>query len=474
MPRPSIVLIVADDMGVGDLGHAGNPCADTPTIDRLAADGATLSQHYSGSCMCAPARAALLTGRYPHRTGAVDVPGVRGLDRIAVDEVTVADLLREAGYATGLVGKWHNGAISPEYHPCNRGFDEFVGFRCGLVTSYWDWTLEVHGERTRSDGRYLTDVFTDHALSFIDRHHEHPFFLALTYNSPHTPLEAPEEDLAAFEGAPLSEAVRTIYAMNRRMDAGVGRIMARLAEHGIEENTLVIVTSDNGPLFRGSGDGDTRRFNCDLSGAKQDVLEGGIRVPCVVHWPAGVRHVEQMFHVKHSGSGARMPGITHFCDWLPTLLDVAGVAPPPDLAVDGQSLLPALQGGEWEPRARHIWQWNRYEPVMRCNGALRDGPWKLYLPPIPEAMQKIPEDNQLTRELAQMPDAPEELWVDTPVERDLSEPDRPRLYNLAEDPAECNDLAEAYPQRTERMLGEYTRWFADLERDRQSHTPPTR
>ncbi len=460
--RPSIVLVVADDMGAGDLGSAGNRHADTPAMDALASEGVTLGQHYSGSCICAPARAALLTGRYPHRTGAVDVVGVRGLDRIALDEVTMADLMREAGYATGLVGKWHNGSIAPEYHPCKRGFDEFVGFRCGLVNSYWDWTIEVHGDRTPSDGRYLTDVFTDHALSFIDRHHHHPFFLAVTYNSPHTPLEAPDEDLAAFDGAPLSEAVRTIYAMNRRMDAGVGRIMQRLAEHGIDRETLVIVTSDNGPLFRGSGEADTRRFNLELSGAKRDVLEGGIRVPCIARWPAQLP------------AGSRMDTMTHFCDWLPTVLQVAGTDMPDDLSLDGKSLLPALRGETHHGTSRHIWQWNRYEPVMRCNGALRDGPWKLYLPPIPEAVQKVSEDNRLTRMLAEMPDDPTALWTDEPVERELSEPPTPRLYNLADDPGEHNDLTDAHPRRTERILNEYMRWFAELERDRQSHSPPTR
>lgn len=453
MRRPNIVVVLADDMGAGDLGAAGNRWAETPTLDGLADDGVTLSRHYSGSCMCAPARAALLTGRYPHRSGAVDVVGVRGLDRIALDEVTVADLLREAGYATGLVGKWHNGSIDEAHHPTRRGFDHFVGFRCGLVTSYWDWTLERDGSRWRSDGRYLTDVFTDEALSFIDRCRDRPFFLLLAYNAPHTPLEAPEADLQAFEGAPLSEAVRTIYAMNRRMDAGIGRVLGRLEEHGVLDNTLFIVTSDNGPLFRGSGPDDTRRFNCGLSGAKQDVLEGGIRVPCIAYWPGRLPR------------GGRVGGVTHFCDWLPTLLSAAGAQAPAGVELDGRDILPLLGGASRGGPRRLAWQWNRYEPVARCNAALRDGQWKLYIPPIPEAMEKVPHDNELTRRLAQMPDAPHSLFTEEPVDRLISDPREPRLFNVVADPAESRDLAQDHPQRVQRMLGEYTRWFEDVHRE---------
>lgn len=167
--RPNIVVILADDMGYGDIGAFGNPHVHTPHLDALAAQGCRLTQHYSGSPMCAPARAALLTGRYPHRTGAVDVVEGRGLDRIALRERTLADSLKTAGYATGLFGKWHNGAIDPRFHPNRRGFDEFVGFRAG-VSDYWDWTIERNGRYLRADGRYLTDVFTEEAVAFIERH----------------------------------------------------------------------------------------------------------------------------------------------------------------------------------------------------------------------------------------------------------------------------------------------------------------
>ena len=177
MPSPTnILFILADDMGYGDIARYGNRYIRTPNLDRLAEDGVTLTQHYSASPLCAPARAALLTGRYNHRTGAVDVPSNRGLDRIALDETTIADVFAGAGYATGMVGKWHNGLHDMRYHPHNRGFQEFLGFLNGGM-DYYTRSLDRNGTTERSDGRYLTDVFTDEAVQFIDRHQEEPFFL---------------------------------------------------------------------------------------------------------------------------------------------------------------------------------------------------------------------------------------------------------------------------------------------------------
>ena len=156
--RPNVILIVADDLGYGDLAIFGNPVVRTPHLDALARSGVLLSQHYSGSPICAPARASILTGRYNHRTGAVDVPSNRGLDRIALAEQTIADRFKSAGYATGMVGKWHNGVHDMRYHPNSRGFDEFAGFLNGGM-DYWEWVLDYNGSPRPSDGRYLTDVF---------------------------------------------------------------------------------------------------------------------------------------------------------------------------------------------------------------------------------------------------------------------------------------------------------------------------
>ncbi len=167
--RPNIVFILSDDQGYGDLGVYGNPDIDTPHLDEIARLGIRLDQHYSGAPLCAPARAALLTGRYHHRTGALSVEPNRGMDRIALRETTIADLFKAAGYATGMVGKWHNGLFDLRYHPRARGFDEFVGFLNGGMY-YWNWILDRGGTPWRSDGRYLTDVFTDEAVAFLRRH----------------------------------------------------------------------------------------------------------------------------------------------------------------------------------------------------------------------------------------------------------------------------------------------------------------
>ena len=176
-----IVLIVADDMGYGDLSCFNDGASRTPTLDQMVGEGTCLTQHYSASPVCAPARASLLTGRYPHRTGAVDTLEHRGLDRIALGERTIADLMRTAGYVTGLVGKWHNGAFDTRYHPNRRGFDEFAGFSGGWQ-DYWDWRLDRNGAVSRADGRYFTDVVTEEAVGFVRRHRHAPYF-----SSWHTP-----------------------------------------------------------------------------------------------------------------------------------------------------------------------------------------------------------------------------------------------------------------------------------------------
>src|SRR5581483_3926100 len=180
--RPNVVFVLADDMGYGDLGHFNDGRCSSPHLDRIASEGLCLTQHYSGSPVCAPARAALLTGRYPHRTGAIDTLHGRGLDRIALDEVTIADAFRAAGYRTGLVGKWHNGALDSRYHPNARGFEEFVGFSGGWA-DYYDYQLDLNGSTRASDGRYLTDVLGDYAVDFIRRHRAEPFFLLLAFNA---------------------------------------------------------------------------------------------------------------------------------------------------------------------------------------------------------------------------------------------------------------------------------------------------
>jgi arylsulfatase A-like enzyme len=378
--RPNIVLIVADDMGYGDFGCFNYGAPKTPVLDQLVSEGVCLTQHYSASPVCAPARASLLTGRYPHRTGTIDTLETRGLDRLALRERTIADLLRQAGYATGLVGKWHNGAFDSRYHPNRRGLDEFAGF-CGGWQPYWKWHLDRNGSLARGDGRYLTDVFTDEAIDFVRRHRSEQFFLYLAYNAPHFPFEARDDDLAMFDDSGnFTLAVRRIYAMLRCMDRGIGRVLEELDRGGIAENTLVLFTSDNGPQFGGIGEMCSDRFNCGFAGAKLLVYEGGIRLPMVIRWPAGI-------------AGRRhLHGMVHLTDWLPTLVVLAGGALPADLHIDGVDVAPMLQRQRGKVNPIRFWQWNRYAPVGECNAAMRDGNWKLVRPAIGELMTVSGDD----------------------------------------------------------------------------------
>ena len=288
--RPNVVVVVADDLGYGDLGLFNGGRCNSPYLDALAVSGVCLTQHYSGSPVCAPARASLLTGRYPHRTGAIDTLQGRGLDRIALSETTLADLFRAAGYATGLVGKWHNGALDPRYHPNARGFDEFAGFSGGF-SDYYDYSLDVNGTEVEGDGRYLTDVLTDHAVAFVRRHSRSPFFLMVAYNAPHFPMQAPQELVDGYLARGETLGAALTYAMIEVMDAGVGRIDETLHELGLAENTLVLFTSDNGPTSaRSTASASTA--STTASGARSTTSSkaaSGCRRSCAgpTGWPAG-------------------------------------------------------------------------------------------------------------------------------------------------------------------------------------------
>ena len=369
--RPNIVQIVADDMGYGDFGCFSEGRTVTPAIDQLVSEGLCLTQHYTASPVCNPSRATLLTGRYPHRTGSIDTLEWRGLERLALRETTLADVLRGAGYVTGLVGKWHLGAFDPRYHPMSRGFDEAVCFRGGMH-DYYQWRLEFGRDVRRADGRYLTDVWTDEASAFLDRHAgaDRPFYLQVTFNAPHTPLQCPQEEVAPFaERGEFTRGVSILYGMIRRMDRGIQRILETLRARGVENDTLVMFTSDNGPQFGGEGEMRLNRFNRGWRGCKGNTYEGGIRVPCVLRWPGVL------------AAGRAVHEMVHFADWFPTLLAAAGVekpaAAPP---LDGWNVLPVLLGESEKVCARRFWQWNRYTPLVTCNAAMRDGDWKLVRP----------------------------------------------------------------------------------------------
>ncbi len=448
MGKPNIVLILADDMGFGDLDAHLATGPLMPVLGALRHEGVCLTQHYSGAPVCAPARAALLTGRYPHRTGAVDTLETLGLDRLHPDESTLADHLAAAGYRCGLVGKWHLGAFDRRYHPLERGFHEFVGFRGGW-SDYYDWHLEAGGSRRDGDGRYLTDVFTAAAVDFVRRHRQEPFFLHLAYNAPHFPLQAPERDVAPFRIPERTPALATLYGMLSAMDRGIGEVLEELDRCGLARDTLVVFASDNGPDFGGAGERSTRRANGGLRGHKGLTFEGGIRVPAVLRWPAGLPARETR------------TGLVHFCDWVPTLLEAAGASPVPGPPLDGETRLGLLRGEPAGDPGPRFWQWNRYRPVGTSNAAMRSGDWKLVRPAIAAAMGLLPEhaqgDRRAKAEPAWVPEMPDALPV---VE--LPSPEPPLLFDLASDPLETRDLAGVQPERAAAMLATLEGWFADV------------
>jgi arylsulfatase A-like enzyme len=456
--RPNIVLILVDDMGYGDFSRFNGGLSHTPTLDALVDHSVCLTQQYTASPVCNPSRAALLTGRYPHRTGSIDTLEWRGLERLALRETTLADVLQGAGYATGLFGKWHLGAYDPRYHPNRRGFDEAVCFRGGMH-DYYNWRLEYDQTVRRADGRYLTDVFTEEAVGFIERHAAEPFFLHLTYNAPHTPLQAPEEEVRPFaETGAFTQGVSTLYGMIHRVDSGVARILETLRRLGLEEDTIFLFTSDNGPQFGGEGENCTTRFNCEFNGAKGVVYEGGIRVPMIARWPGTLeaRQVHQM---------------VHFCDWFPTLLSAVGVDVPDHVQLDGVNVWPVLRGEDGQTCTRRFWQWNRYTPLVTCNAAMRDGDWKLVRPVIREAMD-VPDLHWLRVSMYEP-----EYFVDNGIiggpdpAREVPPPPPAELYNIAADPLERENLAPMHQERTRRMVQQLETWFEEVEADRATIEP---
>jgi arylsulfatase A len=455
MPGPNIVFILADDMGYGDFSAINGGLSHTPTLDQLMSEGVSFSQHYTASPVCNPSRACLLTGRYPHRSGSIDTLEWRGLERLALRETTLADVLQGAGYVTGLVGKWHLGAYDPRYHPLRRGFDESICFRGGMH-DYYDWRLEFNETVVRADGRYLTDVWTEEAVGFIERHQHEPFFLHVTYNAPHTPLQAPDEEVQPFlETGRFTRGVSTVYGMLQRMDSGIARILETLRACGIEGNTIVFFTSDNGPAFGGAGEDCQTRFNCHFHGAKGSVFEGGIRLPLILRWPDGL------------AGGREVSDMVHFSDWFPTILAMAGVPVPQDLRIDGVDVLPVIRGEKGRACTKRFWQWNRYTPLVTCNAAVRDGEWKLVRPAIPEAMRAPCVDPWLRISMYE----PERLIEDGLVRdpeppRNVPDPAPPELYNIAEDPLEQQNLADSYPEIAHTLLTDLENWFQDVEAER--------
>ncbi len=326
--RPNVVVILTDDQGWGDLSVHGNINLKTPNIDSLARDGALFDRFFVCP-VCAPTRAELLTGRYHLRGG---VHGVTtGAERLNLDEKTIGDTFKTAGYATAAFGKWHNGTQYP-YHPNARGFDEFYGFCSGHWGNYFDPILEHNGKIVRGKG-FIIDDLTDHALAFIEQNRSRPFFCYLPYNTPHSPFQVPDHFYEKFRDHPVQmrnrdpkmeqlDRTRCALAMCENIDWNVGRILRKLNKLKLAEKTIVVYFSDNGP--------NSWRWNGGMKGRKGSTDEGGTRVPCLIRWPG---HIEP---------GIQIPQIAGAIDLLPTLADMAGIPIVGTKPLDGVSIKPLL------------------------------------------------------------------------------------------------------------------------------------
>jgi arylsulfatase A len=461
MSKPNVVMIVADDLGSGDLSFFNHGLTDTPGIDRLFREGLHLSQSYSGSAVCAPARAALMTGRYPHRTGVIDTLACAGHMRLNPAEATLGDCFKQAGYVTGLFGKWHLGASFAGCMPHQRGFDEAAIFDPSF--DYWDYTWNVNGRFVEHEGKYLTEQITDGAVDFLRRHRDEPFLLCVTHFAPHQPLHAPQAAIDKFLSRGLDERLATLYAMIECLDAGVGRLLESIDELGLAEDTIVLFASDNGPQFCGpGGPSAVQRFNLGLRGHKDLVYEGGIRVPLAIRWPGGIQ------------GGRAEHCMTHFADWLPTLCAACGIADNLGLALDGQNLLPVLQQRGPLQISRRFWQFSRTRPVPTHNAAVREDQWKLVRPSTPTALKWHMPDLRMHCYMEKHPEEFRDAWPDHHVpDPQLEQPAAAQLFNLAWDPQETCDLAAGHPDRVSKMIADLETWFEDVERDRQAiATPP--
>lgn len=325
---PNIVVVLADDQGWGDLSISGNTNLATPAIDSLARTGARFDRFFVCP-VCAPTRAEFLTGRYHLRGGVLDVDA----GRLNLDEQTIAQHFKAGGYATAIFGKWHNGSQWP-YHPNARGFDEFYGFPSGHLGDYFDPVLERNGQLVRGRG-FITDDLTDHAMEFITTNQARPFFCYVAFNTPHSPMQVPDRFFAKFANAELKlrarspaqesiEFTRAALAMCENIDWNVGRLLRRLDELKLANNTIVIYFSDNGP--------NKPRWNGGMKGIKGSTDEGGVRVPFFIRWPGRI------------APGRQIPQIAGAIDLLPTLTDLAQVPVANRKQLDGVSLKPLLLG----------------------------------------------------------------------------------------------------------------------------------
>ena len=415
---PNIVLVITDDQGWAQLGIHGDDVLETPSIDSLAMESVEFDRFYA-SPVCAPTRASLMTGRYNYRTGVVDT--YLGRARMAADEVTLAEMLKEAGYRTGIFGKWHLGDTYP-LRPHDQGFDEAIVHKGGGIgqpsdppgSDYFDPILQHNGIQKQYSG-YCTDVYFDEAIRFIEGTRDEPYFVYLPTNAPHSPYLVPDEYRQYYADMGLNDKDARIYGMIHNIDDNVGKLLEKLDELGDAENTIFIFTGDNGPT--------TQRYDAGLRNQKTTVYEGGIRVPFFLRWPA------ELDAHKVEAIGAHI-------DIAPTLVEAADASLPSGVKIDGRSLMPLLRNDtvDWPDRTVYLQAHRGDEP-------------ELY-----RAFAAISQQFKLTQPLS-FREAP-------PADAEFE------LYDLEADRGEENDIASQRPDIVERMKADYEAWFADVSSSR--------
>ncbi|MEA2709946.1 MAG: hypothetical protein QOF78_2547 [Phycisphaerales bacterium] len=425
--KPNILLILADDLGYADVGFNGRTEWTTENLDRLAKDGTVFRRWYTAGVVCAPSRAALMTGRYGIHNG---VTGNGSLD-LPSEEITIAEALKPLGYATGLFGKWHHGPPRPgtdRYtHPMDQGFDEFFGYT-NAVAAWQKFPKKLFDGRTEKESTgYADTLFTNRAVDFLIRHKDKPFFCYVPYIASHGLVEAPPEDIARFKGKfPEKDAnkpLRATYAaMVYRLDQEIGRLLKTLDDLGLARDTIVIFTSDHGATFEKMEQGATNFFdsNRPFRGQKRTLWEGGLRVPGVVRWPAG-----------NIPSGKVSDAVIHMTDVFPTLLAAARAEPESAWKIDGANVLDALRGKSKIPDRTLFWEW-------------REG-----------------GDTQLAA-----------MRGDLKVV--INGGNQPELYNVVTDPAERRTLHAEFPQEMKSMVAELNQWIATESEAAKMRRKPAR
>jgi len=403
--QPNIVVIISDDMGYADIGCQGCKDIPTPNIDSVARKGVRFTNGYVSCPVCSPTRAGLATGRYQQRFGhefntGPPPGGLREHVGLPLTEVTIADVLKSAGYVTGAVGKWHLG-MAPHFHPFKRGYDEFFGFLHGghsyIEPGLGTFNPILRGTKPVDEKEYLTDAFSREAVAFVERHHNEAFFLYLAYNAVHTPMQAPQRYKDSFKH--ITEQKRRIYAgMLTAMDEGIGKLLAKLRELGLEKDTLLFFINDNGGPTGANGS-----RNDPLRATKGTMYEGGVRVPFMVQWPGYLK----------AGGTYNNPVVS--LDILPTAAAAGGAELPSGRKFDGVNLLPFLTGEKKQtPHETLFWRSGR-------NHAARKGDWKL-----------VKMGNETG------------------------------LYNLASDIGETKDLKREKPDVLKEMQDAYERWDSQM------------